>query len=123
MAITQMDYTGGSETLNPLVLMVRSQVLGNSYLQQYIPQSILKKYKKIRTLSSADATTYLPTTGQYVTDTSISFKINNSVTEYTLTTTGLDLTSMTIDETKQASLMLSVSQNAWRAFCVMLYND
>lgn len=82
----------------------------------------MKYYKKVRLLTAQEAQIYMPI-GSYVTEISVGFNLDNDAQSYTLTTTPIDLTSLTFDETKTAVFNVSSSGTGWKAFCVMLYND
>lgn len=112
---------GGGGITEPLVFSVRAQAIAGN-VQWHFNQAILNYFTKIKLLSSADAQQYLNDSYVNVTDTSATFSVNNA-TSVTISTTAIDISSLTYDPTKEGSITIAGGSNAWRSFCVMLYND
>lgn len=121
MARIRANNTSGGGSIAPLVFSVRAQAIAGN-VQWHFNQAILNNYTKIKLLSSSDAQQYLNDSYVNVTDTSATFSVNN-VTAVSISTTAIDISSLTYDPTKEGSITISGGSNAWRSFCVMLYND
>lgn len=112
--------TVGVGKIEPLVLSVRGYV--NTSLQTHFNQVVLNNYKKIKTLTTQEAQQYLNDSYVSITDTTVTYSVDNTTT-VSLTTTPTDISSLNYDPTKEGSMSISVGSLGWRSFCVMLYND
>ena len=126
MATMKMPCAVGSGgvTLEPLAYVVRGGDTAR-YVQNFISQKLIKNYKYVRTMTSAEASaTYsLPVSGSYINTTSVSYGYNNNVSGGTLSTTPVDISALSLDDDKEMYFTVTAGSVGFYAFGILFYND